>query len=252
MKLICASIMAASLCGFPATQAKAAFLLSDNTLTSGNLFMAGTPKITTGATYTLAYGNIGNTRGNTDSQLYTEDNRNSRRRLTDGYSTIDGNTGIYSSWGNGTGTGSGDGPFKANVATIILDLKAVYRLESASLNTMFKQSGTDYTVGVGTFQIWISTDGQTYTQAGTWTGDTPALSDLDSNNNITLNVALSNVDARYVMFYVSKANDAPNHKAITQQIVLGEIMVYGDPIPEPASLATLTLSAPLLLSLRRR
>tara|TARA_R100000027_G_scaffold52103_4_gene40879 strand:+ start:6738 stop:7397 length:660 start_codon:yes stop_codon:yes gene_type:complete len=195
----------------------AASLLSDNLPKSGNASYPGTTSqfeseevITTGAVYEFIVDETaGKGMGNTDPEIL----KFGTDRLFDGYNERVGNTAIYGAWHGSLG------------ATILIDLQDTYLVEavSASLRTNGRR-------GASTFVAQVSEDGETFTNLGEWDGEQTVLdeSEEDPKRNVEVVIAAdSPVPARYVKVYLSHW-DKEHTKRILNQLVVGEIAVWGD------------------------
>jgi len=214
-KLVCLSVIL-----MMGTLSNAAPLLSENTL--GFLFPAETEKLDTGATYQWLPGS--------DSQIVNSDLSNSK--MIDGVGVAGGgNYAVWSGWDGGN-------------ATLVFDLKAQYEITSAGVYTKLDWPN----VGLPGLYVYTSVDGSNYTLFGEWLDNPP------NGTDVLASVNGQAVQAQYVKFDFKRVVDWPGQggrQNWSHQFVIGEAMVYGNAIPEPATMAMLSLGV-LFMTLRNK
>jgi len=212
-------LSSAALVIFAALPAQASNLLSGNVSRAGSASYPGdtsktpaTGRLETGATYSyLTDATAGTGAGNTDPDIIKMDPRSTR--LVDGYNERVGNTAIYSAWQGQLG------------ATIVFDLKQSHQINRVSVSVR-----EDANRGAATFQVFVSTDGVTYSPLGTWDGTKTPLdvAETDSGRNTELTLAApAPVAARHVKIFVSHW-DATHTTRQYRQLVIGEVAIWGD------------------------
>jgi hypothetical protein len=198
-----------------------AALLSENVVGTGSLFPSET-KITTGATYQWLAG--------TDSSIAGSDLQGTK--MIDGVGAAGGAT--FALWSNWDG---GD-------ATLVFDLKAQYQITSTGVYTNLDWPNT----GLPYLSVYTSTDGSSYTPFGSWL-DNPA-----NGTDVLATVNGQAIDAQYVKFVFMRSVDYPGQggrQNWSHNYILGEAMVYGNAIPEPATLTLLSLGG-IFTAIRRK
>ena len=212
-------LSSAALVIFAALPAQASNLLSGNVSRAGSASYPGdtsktpaTGRLETGVTYSyLTDAAAGTGAGNTDPDIIKMDPRSTR--LVDGYNERVGNTAIYSAWQGQLG------------ATIVFDLKQSHQINRVSVSVR-----EDANRGAATFQVFVSTDGVTYSPLGTWDGTKTPLdvAETDSGRNTELTLAApAPVAARHVKIFVSHW-DATHTTRQYRQLVIGEVAIWGD------------------------
>jgi hypothetical protein len=198
---------------------QASNLLSGNVSRNGSASYPGdtskTPaagRLETGATYTYLTGETANTGiGNTDPDIVKMDSRTVR--LVDGYNERVGNTAIYSSWQGQYG------------ATIVFDLKQLHNVDRVSVSVR-----EDANRGAATFQVLVSSDGNTYSPLGMWDGSKTPLdvAEIDAGRNTEITIASPGpVAARYVKIFLSHWDETHASRKY-RQLVVGEVAIFGD------------------------
>ncbi|WPJ94898.1 discoidin domain-containing protein [Coraliomargarita algicola] len=139
------------------------------------------------------------------------------QRLFDGYNERVGNTAVYGAWHSSLG------------ATVLIDLKAVYDVAavSASLRTSGRRGAT-------TFIAQISQDGQSFEPLGVWDRSKAVLdsSEEDAGRNVEVTIqAEAPVSGRYLKVFLSHWDETHSDRLLNQ-LVIGELAVWGDELSE--------------------
>ncbi|WP_043583353.1 discoidin domain-containing protein [Geminisphaera colitermitum] len=215
-----------------ATAAHAAeFLLSDNTDRSASVAAYPGPvtaanRIVTGVTYsylTDAANSANKGVGDTDASIISTDNYYAgiKRELLDGYSERGGgNNASNSSWQNSVG------------ATILFDLNQNYLISKVAVSV-----GHNGNQGVGDYQVFVSTDNNTFTALGIWDGSKNMIDGAESTNpgrNTELSITATTLaEARYVKIFLTNWNPALTSR-LYNQLAIGEVAIWGDNVPAPS------------------
>jgi len=212
--------------------AQAALLSGNNTGNDapGNSIAA----LATGATYSYVTG--------TDADVINQDP--SLGKLTNGTSEKGGgSSAVYGGWDSAQSSGYS--------IMVEFDLKNVYSITSVVSSVAFTIGADANNRGVGKSQVYVSTDGVSYSLAGTILDITPVSNVEEARNTLlTLNLA-SAIDARYVRISYSRlGTDSLGYWY--HQAVVGEVAIYGDAaVPEPASLSLAMLALPMMYRKRK-
>ncbi len=206
-----------SLCVLAPMSGFAAKLLTDNPAKTGVASYPGNTSevsnagvIWTGASSEyLVDDSVGGGFGTTDPAIV----KFGTKRLFDGHNERVGNTAVYGAWHGRNG------------ATVLIDLKAVYAVEtvSASLRTSGRR-------GASTFMAQVSQDGETFEPLGTWDGERAVLDSEkeDAGRNVEVVISASDpVPARYVKVFMSHWDEVHSDRVLNQ-LVIGELAVWGD------------------------
>lgn len=210
---------------------QASFCLSgNNTATSPTWTVPGS--IDTGATYQWITSSSLRERGATDSAIVAGDEQDGLGYwdMQDGVGSDQG--GEYAIWGSYSANGV------AAVGTCEFDLKDIYLVDEIQVMATFNGNNQ----GVGRLEAWTSLDGVNYSLFGVWDDPTPA------NGLATLSIAEEAVEARYVQIFMDRdgtwsAYPANYGHTWHRQMLLSEMMVLGNTIPEPATVALLAIGS---------
>ncbi len=156
---------------------------------------------------------LGGEMGNTDPELV----KFPTKKLQDGYSERIGTTAVYGGWHSRYG------------ATILIDLKSLYAVEHVGCS--IRANGNR---GAATFKAMVSEDGENFTPLGVWDGTQSVLdaSESDPKRNVEIVVSSENPSkARYVKVFLSTWDEATADR-VYNQLVIGELAVWGEALPE--------------------